>query len=283
VRLRVVLAAFLALAVIAGVGIFLATRSLTNGLPIRIPIQQCITAVGDDTAVLDPQQMANAATIAAVGIRRGVPTRAVTVALATALQESKLQNLHGGDRDSIGLFQQRPSQGWGTADQIGDPRYAAGKFYGALVKVKGWEQMTVEKAAQAVQKSADGTAYARWADKAQILATALTGDAGGAVGCTITDQPAQRGAAAASALAEGVATDWGDVPTVTRGAVVGMALAVDGTRAGWQYAHWLVSHAADQNVQRVRFGEQVWTAKSGSWTKASTDPTGDTVIAEVYS
>ncbi len=281
-RLRVVLAAFLALAVIAGIGIFLAMRSLTNGLPIRIPIQQCITTVGDASAVLDPEQMANAATIAAVGIRRGVPTRAITVALATALQESKLQNLRGGDRDSIGLFQQRPSQGWGTADQIGDPRYAAGKFYGALVKVKGWEQMTVEKAAQAVQKSADGTAYARWAERAQVLAIALTGDAGGAVGCTITDQPAQRGAAAASALAEGVATDWGEVRTVADSAVVGLSLPVDDPRAGWQYAHWLVSHAADQNVQRVRFGDQIWTAKSGSWAKASTDPTGDTVIAEVY-
>jgi hypothetical protein len=282
VRLRVVLAAFLALAVIAGVGIYLAMRSLSNGFPIRIPIQQCITTVGDKSAVLDPEQMANAATVAAVGIRRGVPTRAITVALATALQESKLQNLRGGDRDSVGLFQQRPSQGWGTADEIGDPRYAAGKFYGALMKVKGWEQMTVEKAAQAVQKSADGTAYGRWADKAQVLATALTGDAGGAVGCTITDQPAQRGAAAASALAEGVAADWGDVRTVSDSAVVGLALPVDGTRSGWQYAHWLVSHAADQNVQRVRFGDQVWTAKSGSWTKASTDPTGERVVAEVY-
>jgi hypothetical protein len=283
VRLRVVLAAFLALAVIAGVGVYLAMRSLTNGLPIRIPIQQCITTVGDQSAVLDPEQMANAATIAAVGIRRGVPTRAVTVALATALQESKLQNLRGGDRDSIGLFQQRPSQGWGTADQIGDPRYAAGKFYGALVKVKGWEQMSVEKAAQAVQKSADGSLYGRWVAKAAVLASALTGDTGGAVGCTITDQPAQRGAEAASALAEGVATDWGDVATVTDSTVVGLALTVDGTRACWQYAHWLVSHAADQNVQRVRFGDRVWTAKSGGWTRASTDPTGDRVIAEVYS
>jgi hypothetical protein len=278
-----VLAIFVALAVVAGVGIYLAVRNLSDGLPIRIPIQQCITTVGDASAVLAPEQMANAATIAAVGIRRGVPTRAITVALATALQESKLQNLKGGDRDSIGLFQQRPSQGWGTADQIADPRYAAGKFYGALVRVKGWEQMAIEKAAQAVQKSADGTAYARWADKAQVLATALTGAASGAVGCTITDQPAQRGAAAASALADGVATDWGNVRTVNESSVVGLVLAVDGTRTGWQYAHWLVSHAADQNVQRVRFGDQVWTAKSGSWSKASTDPTGDTVIAEVYS
>src|SRR5262245_58022519 len=81
------------------------------------------TDIGDVS--LDPDQMANAATIAAVGVRRGLPLRAVQVALAAAMQESKLTNLPGGDRDSIGLFQQRPSQGWGTEQQLADPRYAA--------------------------------------------------------------------------------------------------------------------------------------------------------------
>ncbi|OLB80742.1 MAG: hypothetical protein AUI14_05685 [Actinobacteria bacterium 13_2_20CM_2_71_6] len=279
-RLRVVLAALLALTVLAGLGIYLVVRSLSSGLPIHLPVQECVVNAGGK-ASFEPEQMANAATIAAVGIRRAVPTEAITVALATALQESKLQNLHGGDRDSIGLFQQRPSQGWGTADQIADPRYASGRFYTVLLKVKGWQQMTVAQAAQAVQKSADGTAYARWEDKATILATALTGDATSAVGCTITDQPAQRGTAAASALAEGVAADWGQVRTVSDKGVVGLALAVSGTRVGWQYAHWLVSHAADLNIQRVRYADQVWTAKAATWSKAGT-PATDHVIAEVY-
>ena len=112
---------------------------------------------------LDAEQMANAATVAAVGIRRGVVPRAIIVALAVALQESKLRNLdHQGsrnDHDSLGLFQQRPSQGWGSEDQIMDPRYAADRFYTALLRVRGWEKMRVTEAAQRVQRSAYPEAY----------------------------------------------------------------------------------------------------------------------------
>src|SRR6188768_4086943 len=113
--------------------------------------------------------MANAATIAAVGLTKKVPDRAIVVALATSLQESKLENLSGGDRDSIGLFQQRPSQGWGKPEQISDPRYAATKFYNALLKVKNWQGMRVTEAAQRVQRSAFPEAYEKWADDAQVL------------------------------------------------------------------------------------------------------------------
>ena len=280
-RLRVVLAAFVTLAVLAGVGIYLAIRSLSTGLPLHLPMQECVVSAGGDRASLDPEQMANAATIAAVGIRRKVPAQGIVVALAAAQQESKLSNLEGGDRDSIGLFQQRPSQGWGTPQQLADPRYAAGKFYEALLKVKGWQQQTVAQAAQAVQKSADGSAYARWEDKARLLTTALTGDATEAVGCTIVDQPAQRGAPAATALAQGVAADWGQLRTVAQPGLVGLALTVDAPRTGWQYAHWLVAHAADQNIRRVRFGNRVWTAAAASWSRSDSS-TLDHVVAEVY-
>ena len=84
----------------------------------------------------------------------------MTVALAAALQESNLLNLPYGDRDSLGLFQQRPSQGWGTAAQILDPAYAASAFYARLVDVPGWESLPVTQAAQLVQSSADPGAYA---------------------------------------------------------------------------------------------------------------------------
>ena len=284
-RIRVVLAVFAALAVLAGAGIYFAVRSLSSGLPLHLATQQCVVNAGGKVT-LDPSQMANAATIAAVGIRRGLPERAVLVGLATALQESKLYNVSGGDRDSIGLFQQRPSQDWGTPEQISDPRYAAGAFYSALVKVKGWQQLTVAQAAQAVQRSADGSAYERWEDEAQILTSALTGTTGGAVACTITDQPAERGVAAAGALADGVTADWGHVNTVANANVLGLELAVTDTKVGWQYAHWLVAHAADQNVKSVRFGDQLWTAKAGNWTKSTADRSaagGNRVIAEVYS
>jgi hypothetical protein len=284
VRIRVVLAVFLTLAVLAAAGIYLAVRSLSNGLPLHLVTQQCIVNA-DGKATLEPEQMANAATIAAVGIRRGLPTRAVVVALATAMQESKLHNLAGGDRDSIGLFQQRPSQNWGTPQEVADPRYAAGAFYSALVRIKGWQDRPVAEAAQAVQRSADGSAYQQWADEAQILATALSGDVTGAVACTITDQPAQRGQAAVGSLVQSVAADWGQLDTVTDASLPGLELTVNQSRDGWQFAHWLVAHAVDQNIKSVRFGDEEWTAKDGTWSKSSRDRTvaaGDQVIAQVY-
>ncbi len=161
--------------------------------------------------------MANAATIAAIGVRRKMPERAVVVALATAFQESKLENLAGGDRDSIGLFQQRPSQGWGTPEQIRDPRYAANRFYAALKKVPDWEQMRVTVAAQAVQRSAFPEAYEQWADDSAVLTRALLGNATGAVACTVARDPVIRGAAAAAALTTGLKLDWGRLETASSG------------------------------------------------------------------
>ncbi|MGW2858275.1 C40 family peptidase [Streptomyces sp. NPDC001205] len=130
-------------------------------------------ASGKDVKVeglpLPAEQVPNAQTIVATGLSLDVPERGQIVALATAMQESRLRNLGSGDRDSLGLFQQRHSQGWGTAQQIHDPVYASERFYKALLKVKGWQQMTVTQAAQAVQKSGFPDAYAQW----EPLATAL--------------------------------------------------------------------------------------------------------------
>lgn len=130
-------------------------------------------ASGKDVKVegltLPEEQVPNAQTIVATGLSLEVPKRGQIVALATAMQESRLRNLGSGDRDSLGLFQQRPSQDWGTAQQIRDPVYASERFYQALLKVSGWQQMTVTQAAQAVQKSGYRDAYAQW----EPLATAL--------------------------------------------------------------------------------------------------------------
>ncbi|WP_404868397.1 C40 family peptidase [Kitasatospora griseola] len=114
-------------------------------------------------------QIPFAKTITATGISMNVSARGQVVALATALQESNLRNLSYGDRDSLGLFQQRPSQGWGTAEQIQDPVYASTRFYKALLEVPGWEQLPLTVAAQKVQRSGYPDAYAKW----EPLATAL--------------------------------------------------------------------------------------------------------------
>lgn len=121
------------------------------------------------------EQLVHAATIVTVGRERGVPTRGWVVALATAMQESTLRNLEGGDRDSLGLFQQRPSKGWGTREQILDTRYASTKFYERLVTVPRWETMRVTDAAQAVQRSGLPGAYQKWEPLANSVLSALLG------------------------------------------------------------------------------------------------------------
>ncbi|WP_371602234.1 C40 family peptidase [Streptomyces sp. NBC_01220] len=118
----------------------------------------------------DPaEQVPNAKTIQATGVAMSIPARGQIVALATALQESGLRNLNYGDRDSLGLFQQRPSQGWGTANEILDPVHSSTKFYEGLQKVSGWQSLSITQAAQAVQRSGLPDAYAKW----EPLATAL--------------------------------------------------------------------------------------------------------------
>jgi len=127
--------------------------------PTTTPTSACAVASPSGRLRLSVEQAQNATTIAAVAKRDGLADRAVTVALAAALQESKLRNVAYGDLDSLGLFQQRPSQGWGAPAQLLVPSYAAGAFYAALVKVPGWGAMPVADAAQAVQRSAAGDAY----------------------------------------------------------------------------------------------------------------------------
>ncbi|MGY1822693.1 hypothetical protein [Geodermatophilus sp. SYSU D00079] len=126
---------------------------------------------------LTDEQVANARTIARVGYDRGLPQRAVVIALATAMQESGLRNLDHGDRDSLGLFQQRPSQGWGSPEQVRDPVYAAGKFYDGLVQVPGWDSRRLTDAAQIVQRSGFPEAYQKHEGMAVELTTALDVDA----------------------------------------------------------------------------------------------------------
>ena len=126
-------------------------------------------AGGDLSATLDGDQAANAALMVGLAQQRDLPIRATTVAISTAMQESKLRNIDYGDRDSVGLFQQRPSQGWGTVEEIMDPVYSTGKFYDGLVKVRDYEQLEVTVAAQAVQRSAFPDAYAQHEGKARAI------------------------------------------------------------------------------------------------------------------
>ncbi|WP_436499534.1 C40 family peptidase [Actinokineospora sp. HUAS TT18] len=141
----------------------------------------CALADGTGVAGYGAEQLANAAVIVAVGKQMGVPDQGQVVAIAAAMQESTLRNLDHGDRDSVGLFQQRPSQGWGSVGQIMNPAYAATRFYQHLVKVPDWQAMSVTDAAQAVQRSGFPNAYAQHEPTARVIVGAVTG-----AGCTTT-------------------------------------------------------------------------------------------------
>ncbi|MFI7607978.1 hypothetical protein ACIBTV_22945 [Micromonospora sp. NPDC049366] len=281
-RTRAVVAGGVVLVLLAVVGVLLVVRKLGSDLRLPTATRTC-TVQADGRVTLDADQMANAATIAAIGAQLEMPERAVVVALATAYQESGLRNLAGGDRDSVGLFQQRPSQGWGTPERIREPRYAATRFYKALRKVRGWERMRVTDAAQRVQRSAFPEAYEKWADESEVLSKALLGDATGAVACTVARTPVMRGEAAAVALTRNLTLDWGLASSAVPTDLTGLTLAASDQRNGWRYAHWLVSHAQDHGVKRVRFGGLEWTARDGTWAKVAAEPeaTGR-VVAEVF-
>ncbi|MGH3095508.1 MAG: hypothetical protein ACRDMV_05845 [Streptosporangiales bacterium] len=222
------------------------------------------TAQTDAGAVdLDPEQARIASTILAVGIREAMPQRAVTIAYAAAYQESKLHNLDYGDRDSVGVFQQRPSQGWGPRRRLKDPAYATAQFYAALAHVDGYQQMPIHKAAQAVQRSAYGPAYQQHEQKARVLSDALTGRAGvSAFTCLLRPTAGSEVADVRAAVAH----DWG-VRAVTRGAGRGFHVRLgDGaparhTRA---MAFWLVARADVLSLDHVRLRDRKWRSGNDS-------------------
>ncbi|MFC4785437.1 hypothetical protein ACT8ZV_13240 [Nocardioides sp. MAHUQ-72] len=150
--------------------------------------EECTATVGGRTVTLSTEQAENAALIAAVSVQRGMPARAASIALATAYQESKLYNLEEGDRDSLGLFQQRPSQGWGSRSQVLNPYYATSAFYDALEKIDGYDTMRITEAAQEVQRSGYPEAYADHEPDARVLASALTGNSPHAFSCVVKDE-----------------------------------------------------------------------------------------------
>ncbi|WP_299953953.1 hypothetical protein [uncultured Modestobacter sp.] len=203
------------------------------------------------------EQAAAAATIAAVARSRGLPQRATVIALATAQQESRLRNLDYGDRDSLGLFQQRPSQGWGTEAQVQDPVYSAGKFFDGLVEVPGWETGRLTEVAQAVQRSGFPEAYQQWEPMASALAGALAATEAGALACGYPPGAAGDPAARTAALTETARREAG-APTTEADGTVTIA------GAGWPEATWAVAHAERFGLTRVSMDGWAWTP-GGGW------------------
>jgi hypothetical protein len=215
----------------------------------------CTVAGGD--LELTGEQAASAATIAAVARTRGLPERAVVIALATAQQESGLRNLDHGDRDSLGLFQQRPSQGWGTPEQVRDPVYAAGQFYDHLVEVPGWETGRLTEVSQSVQRSGFPEAYQKHEAMAQELGTALLT---GALTCSWQPQEVGGRLSERTAAAAGEAERELGVPASEEFGAVSVDPVV-----GWLGASWAVAHAERLQVESVAYAGRTWTPEDG-WT-----------------
>ncbi len=213
--------------------------------------------VTDSAVDVTTEQAGNAATIAAVARGRGLPDRAVVIALATAQQESTLRNLDHGDRDSLGLFQQRPSQGWGSEEQVRDPVYAAGKFYDGLVEVPGWQTGRLTDVAQAVQRSGFPEAYQKWSGMAEALTAALLSDVPGRLSCRFDPTD---GGGSLDDRAGDVAAVAGRELSLPVDAGTGGLVQVDG---GWPAAKWAIANAARLTLAEVTLDGWRWSPDGG--------------------
>ena len=284
-----------------------------GGVPSILDTSGCTAEVDGHSVDVDLEQAENAALITAISIERGLPARAASIALATAFQESKLYNIDYGDRDSVGLFQQRPSQGWGSVEQLMDPAYSTNAFYDALVKVDGYREMDITVAAQEVQRSAYPDAYADHEDDARALASALTGNSPGTMWC---DVPGDADEAADDLDEQGLVARAADVRSdlearfgllslggfepegVSSGHMEGSAhyegraidvffrpINAENTQRGWAMASYLVANADRLDIGTIIFDDRIWKTGSRSddgWTdyRVPSSSGGDQAILE---
>ena len=257
---------------------------------------------------LDVDQIEVAATTIAEGKALGIPERGWIVALAAAGAESGIRNLAGGDRDSVGPWQMRPSTGWGTVAEIRNVPLAARAFYGkadhtnnpGLTDIRGWEQMTIAQAAQAVERSAFPDAYTRWEAAARSIVEQLAGvdasSTGAGAGCTsnvsdlegdcpVTKLPAEsvltpdallvlRCVKQAFPSIDTIGTYPGHSPDESRAVDVMIPdyESPGGVTLGTSIAAWVRQHAAELGVDYVIWREQIWSGARGSegWRQCGT-------------
>ena len=264
-RRRIVL--LLTLAMVAG-AIYTAVAFLQRSETL---ITERCTAVGSGGDDLATDQAANASLITAVAVRRGLPARAASIALATSMQESKLRNIGHGDQagpDSRGLFQQRPSQGWGTTAQVMDPYHASNAFYDALVEISGYQSLEITDAAQQVQHSAYPAAYAQHEGMARAFASALSGQTAAGLDCSLRSPDA---AGDPAVVTEELTAALGDVRTSTDGRT--LLVDAEGTQA-WAVGQWAVANAKALSITSVEVDGRAWNRKSRDGWQPAQVPAG---------
>ncbi len=281
---------------------------------VRVPFlpqaQGCRVTVNGHTVDLSLEQAENASLIAAISVQRGLPARAASIALATAYQESDLENLDHGDRDSLGLFQQRPSQGWGTEAQLQDPVYATNAFYDALLEVDGFETLEITVAAQEVQRSGFPDAYADHEADARALASALTGQSPEAFACEVDGDVGDGNptlepnglTGRADAVRRDLRAAFGPLPLggfepggVTTGHMEGSAhyegraidvffrpVDAESRTGGWALAQYLVANASRLEIRTVIYDDRIWVAgRDDTWRDYDPpDRSGDPAVLE---
>lgn len=274
---RPVRAAVIGVVVVAAViAAAFGVRALVRSVSTHFESDTCTVPHGyevDTTQASVAAQMVGAVT----SYKPRLPERAAVLALAAGLQESKLTNLApgDGDRDSVGVLQQRPSQGWGggSARRLTDVTEATREFLTALVKVPHWRTISLARAVQAVQISADGSAYAKQEPEAQALADALTGRRPAAISCSFGTPTV---VAPAREVASQARAQLGINTPVARGHVV----RVPG--AGWQTAAWFVANADRLGIERVAYAGRVFTREHG-WQRGPASPAAVTATMAVLS
>lgn len=247
-----------------GGGLYAATNFI--GLNKSMVRERCSAVVAGQKFSLNPEQSANAALIASVATKRGLPERAAQIGIATAMQESKLTNIDYGDNagpDSRGLFQQRPSMGWGTEAEVLDPVYAANRFFQEL-ETFDFASMPLTDAAQKVQRSAYPMAYAKHEELAKAFAAPLTGNADSALNCTLRTAEIS---GSPKSTADALHTATGIKDTRIEGSR--LKVAVSG-KQGWAVAQWAVANANELNLEEVGYAGLVWNRTEGRWIPAST-------------
>jgi hypothetical protein len=244
-----VLAVVLLIALGLGLYVWLRGHELTAPVPGQ---QRCVATAGDHSVVIDLDQAHYTSIIVGLSVKRRLAPRAASIAMATVYQETGIRNLDHGDRDSVGLFQQRPSQGWGTAKQLQDPYYATGKFYDALVKIKNWETDDINDVAQKVQRSGYPEAYRDHEADARVLASTLTGHSPAGFSCLEREGNPGRPAA----LVKSIEKTFGKVSDQIENKVI--TIDADSDALAWAYASHALANSKLYGVVLIKIGGRQW-------------------------
>jgi hypothetical protein len=245
---------------------------------VPLPVEdRCQATAANKLTAIDPEQARNAAIISGMSIKRGLVPRAASIALATAYQESDIRNLDYGHADSIGLFQQRPSKGWGTIEQIMDPWYSTRSFYRAMERIKHWQTKDINDVAQAVQRSAYPEAYRKHVDRARTLASSLTGESPATFTCVVAHPKPADPAAMQAFLTKTLGNTVAITATDT-----GLTATTTDSRVAWAVAHEAIAVAGEYGLSSVGVGAASWTRSTSALPDWQGTPGTDTTVTLTF-